>query len=127
MADEGTRVEGLRDLVSALQKAGADLADVKDLMGSIADKAKGYAASAVPVRTGALKRTLKASRAKNYASVSAGNNRKVPYAKPINFGWVKRHIKASNFMQKADQRLRKELPTMLEAGVNKILTERGLQ
>ena len=47
----------------------------------------GRARSLVPVKTGALRATIKARKVARKVVVSAGNNRSVPYANPIHWGW----------------------------------------
>lgn len=55
----------------------------------------------VPVRTGRLVNSLKVSKRLYSVQVQAGNNRSVPYANPIHWGWFRRGIKPNPFFSKA--------------------------
>lgn len=123
--DGGVRVDGLRELVRDLERVGVEVADLKDAFGQIATRAANLAASFAPRRSGKLAASIRGNRAKNYAAVSAGSAR-VPYAGPINYGWPKRHIKASGFMQRADDAMRPTVVADLDAAIGRLLAQRGL-
>lgn len=57
------------------------------------------AESLVPVRTGALKRSMRSAKLARGVVVRAGGAR-VPYANPIHWGWFKRHIMPNPFFVK---------------------------
>jgi hypothetical protein len=80
------RVEGLRETNKALQSLGADRKEIQNANFEAAETLIKAARPLVPVRTGALVGTLKASRSMNYAAARAGLAR-VPYANPIHWGW----------------------------------------
>jgi hypothetical protein len=122
----GVRVEGLTQLTKNLQALGLDLEDLKDAFGSIADQGARLASSFAPKRSGLLAATVRGNRAKNKAVVSAGRAR-VPYAGPINYGWPSRHIEASSFMQRADERMRPIALAALDKAINAKIQEKGLQ
>lgn len=48
------------------------------------------------------------------------------YAGPINYGWRRRHIVPSRFMQRTSTALEDRAPALLEDDVDKLLTKRGL-
>jgi len=68
----------------------------------------------VPVRTGALRDTIRVgATARGKITILAGNNRSgrsgVPYANPIHWGWFKRHIAPQPFFAKALGYTREEI------------------
>lgn len=124
MAGEGN-VTGLRQVVKGLLEIGVDLEDLKDAMAEVAKAATDVAQAAAPVRSGALRASIRGNRAKGKAVVTAGRAR-VPYAGAINYGWPKRGIRGVGFMQKADQVVGPRAVEMLEQGINRIIEEKGL-
>lgn len=121
----GVRVEGLNRLVRDLQALGLDVEDLKEVFSDIAGEGARLASSFAPKRTGALAASVRGNRSKNKAVVSAGRAR-VPYAGAINYGWPKRNIEASLFMQRADEVMRTRAVEMLDDGVKRKIRERGL-
>lgn len=57
----------------------------------------------VPVRTGALGKSIRAGKVVSGAKVYAGRA-SVPYAGPIHFGWAKRNIRPNPFLYDAADR-----------------------
>ena len=125
MAKTGVEVEGLNKVVRGLLEAGVELDDLKDAFAQIASQGADAAARYAPRRTGALAATIRGNKAKNKAIVTAGRA-KVRYAGPINYGWTKRNVKSSHFMQRADADLRPRVVQMLEDNINHLLHEKGL-
>jgi carbon monoxide dehydrogenase subunit G len=119
------RVEGLNKLTRDLVKLGADVEDLKDGMAAIADEGAKLASSLAPKRKGSLAGTVRGNRAKAKAVVTAGRAR-VKYAGPINYGWPARNIKASHFMQKADERLQPRAVELLQQAVEDAIHKAGL-
>ena len=97
----GIKVKGLRSSIKALQAIGVDPAEIKLAGNEAGEIVAREARNLVPVRSGRLRNTIRASRALNKVTVSAGNNGKVPYANPIHWGWFKRNIKPQPFFTKA--------------------------
>lgn len=121
----GVRVEGLNKVVRQLVALGADIEDLKDGFSKIADDGARLASSFAPKKTGALSATVRGNRAKNKAVVTAGRA-KVRYAGVINYGWPKRSIKASRFMQRADEALQPKALEMLEEALTEAINKKGL-
>lgn len=121
----GVRVEGLNRLVRDLQALGLDVDDLKDVFSDIAAEGARLASSFAPRRTGALAASIRGNRSKNKAVVAAGRA-KVPYAGAINYGWPRRGIEASLFMQRADEVMRVRAVEMLDDGIKRKINERGL-
>ena len=62
----------------------------------------------VPVRTGKLLASVRASGTQRFAAVRAGK-KSVPYAPPIHWGWAKRGIKPNPFLYEALDKRRDEV------------------
>lgn len=120
------KVEGLNKTLTALQRLGVEVADLKDAMGDIASEGARLASGFAPVRSGHLRNTVRGNKAKAKAVVVAGRAR-VPYAGAINYGWPKRGIKPSLFMQRADAALAPRAVKMLEAGLDEAIKKVGME
>jgi hypothetical protein len=97
----GIKVKGFKSGIKALQVIGVPDAEIKAAGSQAGEIVAREARNLVPVRTGALRNTIKVSKALRSVSVRAGNNGKVPYANPIHWGWFKRNIKPQPFFIKA--------------------------
>jgi HK97 gp10 family phage protein len=97
----GVKVKGYKQAIKALQAIGVPAAEIKAAGSEAGELVANQARSLVPVRSGALRNSIRVSKALNKVSVSAGNNRSVPYANPIHWGWFKRNIKPQPFFVKA--------------------------
>jgi hypothetical protein len=97
----GLKVKGLNKAIKALQAIGVPEAEIKAAGTRSGELVANEARGLVPVRTGALRNSIRVSRALRKVSVSAGNNKRVPYANPIHWGWFKRNIKPQPFFVKA--------------------------
>lgn len=101
------QVDGLREAVRNMKALGEDMTPIKDANFQAAAMLIKEAMPLVPELTGALKASLRPSKAANYAEARGGNAR-VPYANPIHWGWYRdkktgiiRDIKPQPFFQKA--------------------------
>jgi HK97 gp10 family phage protein len=102
MADPaGIKVAGLKQAIKALQAIGVPTAEIKAAGSEAGELVAGQARALAPVRSGALRNSIRVSKSLNRVSVSAGNNKSVPYANPIHWGWFKRNIKPQPFFVKA--------------------------
>jgi len=97
----GIKVKGYKAAIKALQTIGVPDAEIKAAGSSAGEIVANEARTLVPVRTGALRDSVRVSKALNKVSVMAGNSGKIPYANPIHWGWYKRHIKPNPFFVKA--------------------------
>jgi len=97
----GIKVKGYKQAIKALQAIGVPAAEIKAAGSAAGELVANQARALAPVRSGALRNSIRVSRALNRVSVSAGNNRSVPYANPIHWGWFKRNIKPQPFFIKA--------------------------
>ena len=119
------KVTGLRETVKALEDLGVEVADLKSVMGDIAAKAADVMAPFIPSRKGTLRASARPSKAKGKAVVTVGRAR-VPYAGPINYGWRRRHIAPANFTGRTDRVMEGQAEQMLEDGIKKLISEKGL-
>ncbi|MFJ2544394.1 hypothetical protein [Microbacterium sp. NPDC087589] len=117
------RVEGLRKTIRALDQAGVDVQDMRDLMHSIGMLV--VTAATPPRASGALAGTLRAGRGKTKAVVRAGGAR-APYAGVIHYGWPARGIAARPFLTDALSRKRSDVFRALDQGVSQILKSNDL-
>jgi len=97
----GIKVAGYRQAIKALQAIGVPAASIKAAGSEAGELVANQARQLVPVRTGNLRNSIRVSKALNKVSITAGNNRSVPYANPIHWGWFKRNIKPQPFFVKA--------------------------
>jgi len=117
------RTTGLAKTARALEKAGADSTDMKQLMFDIGMLI--VRASLPPVLTGRLSSSIRAGRGKTKAVVRAGGAR-VPYAGVIHYGYPARNIEPQPFLLSALERKRGDVFTELENGIDDILRKNNL-
>lgn len=108
MSTAAWEVEGARKLRATLKGADPQLLDrLKAAHREAADVVSRRARELAPVgvgtrRPGALRDSIRPGATKTAAIVRVGSAR-VPYAKPIHYGWGRRHIKAQPFVSRAAQ------------------------
>lgn len=117
----GIKVKGLRSSIKALQAIGIDAKDIKSAGNEAGEIVAREARTLAPVRTGALRNTIRTSKALNKVTVSAGNNGRVPYANPIHWGWFKRNIKPQPFFVKALGITRDEVYQNYYRSINRLI------
>lgn len=125
----GVRVHGLNKAIRALEKAGADSEDMRELMHEIGEVTARRARQLVPVgKTGRLRASIRAGRSKTKAVVRAGYERKsMPYAGVVHYGWPARDILPDLFMVQALDQTRDECIARLEGGIGEILERNNLK
>jgi hypothetical protein len=123
--DPGFKVQGLTQVVRALDQFGVEVEDLKDAFSSIAAEGAQVAAQYAPHVSGRLASDVRGNRAKSKAVVTAGRA-SVPYAGPINYGWPARSITGAGFMQKASDVMEPVAIVRLEAEINHIIRVKGL-
>lgn len=104
----GIKVVGLRKALKSLQEIGVPKEELKEANSRAGDLVLNAARPLVPVRSGRLLGTLRASKSLNKVTVSAGRA-SVPYANPIHWGWFKRNIQPQPFFIKAIGYTREEV------------------
>lgn len=110
------KVEGLRQAIKQLEALGADKAELVNMNMRAAETLISATRPLVPVRSGNLLTSLRASKTKGYAQVVMGN-RRVVYANPIHWGWledkewfIKKNIRPNKFLYRG---LDKVLPKIM--------------
>lgn len=68
----GVQVTGLKESIRGFKKAGGDVEDLKDAFQAIGMKVVRTAQAEAPMRTGALRAGIKASRRQNSSIISSG-------------------------------------------------------
>jgi hypothetical protein len=121
----GVHVAGLRELTRGLEKAGVEVEELKDVMGGIATEAARVMQGFVPTRSGRLRDSVRGNRAKGKALVTIGGAR-VPYARPIQYGYPSRNIKPARFIERTDDVMETRAVEMLEEGWAQITQRNGL-
>jgi len=120
------KVTGLTKAVRALEKAGTDAGELKDLMHSLGEIVVKEARGRVPSESGALLASIRAGRGKTKSVVRAGGAR-VPYAGVIHYGWPAHNIKPSNYLTDALNAKRGEVLNRLDEGISELLRKNHLK
>lgn len=116
------QLRGVRELSRALRSAGGDLDDLKTTNRQAADVVSPVAAQLAPKRTGRLASTVRSGATRRAGVVRAGK-KAVPYAGVINYGWPKRNIKASLFMNRAAKQTEPQWTQIYNQAVQKIIDD----
>ncbi|MCI2148846.1 HK97 gp10 family phage protein [Bifidobacterium crudilactis] len=95
-------VKGADNLARTLKKAGADMKDLRKGNKQAAQVVVGPARTLAPKgKTGRLSKSVRAGATAKAGVIRAGNNKTVPYAGPIEYGWPGHHIEAQPFVRTA--------------------------
>lgn len=131
MAD-GIKVVGLNEAIRGLRAIGIPSAEIGQASQEAGLIVANAARSIVPVRTGALRATIKAKKIARKVVVSAGNNRSVPYANPIHFGWnydkrnfVQKNIRPRPFFSNALTRTRNQVYKTFFDSLERLIKEKS--
>lgn len=100
MSKDSIKVSGLNQAIRALKDVGVPASEIAAAGKDAAEIVAGEARTLVPVRTGALKGSIRTANQQRKAIVRAGGAR-VPYANPIHWGWFRRGIKPNQFFSRA--------------------------
>jgi HK97 gp10 family phage protein len=119
----GIKVKGYKASIKALQAIGVPDSEIKAAGTAAGELVAAEARTLVPVRTGALRESIKVSKALNSVSVRAGSNAKVPYANPIHWGWFSRHIRPNPFFTKALGITRTEVFNAYYAQIDRLIAK----
>lgn len=117
----GIKVTGLKASIKALQQIGVPDAEIKAAGTAAGEIVATEARGLVPVQSGALRDSIRVSKALTKVSVSAGNNGKIKYANPIHWGWYKRHIRPNPFFVKALGYTREEVLSNYYKQLNRLI------
>ena len=123
-------------LQKAMKEAGDDLvAELKAGNKALGEIVAARARQLVPVRSGALQKTIKATKSAGGAKVNAGTpglTSKVPYAGPIHYGWDNAFgegvtIEARPFLSDALDDVRDEVVDAYDKMIADLLKKAGLR
>lgn len=125
MADDYSRIEMenlneiLRDL-KKLNEKDIPLA-IRQANREAAERVAEQGRAEAPVRSGKLKRTIKAGATNRKGFVRAGTAVNVPYAGPIHFGWFRRHILPNPFLYRALDRRIQEVYAAYQRQIDRVI------
>lgn len=123
--DVRLRIEGLRQLVRALDNAGSDAQDMKDLMHEIGMIV--VRGAQPPVLTGRLRDSMRAGKGKTKAVVRAGSEgSRLPYGAVVHYGNPHRDLPANPFLTESLVRNRRAVFEKLDNGILQILKKNNL-
>ena len=121
----GIKIAGLKSAIRALQEVGIPDNEIKQAGSEAGEIVAKEARGLAPVRTGRLRDSIRVSKALRKVSISAGNNKSIPYANPIHWGWFKRNIKPQPFFVKALGITRDEVYQQYYRNVEKLLQSKS--
>jgi hypothetical protein len=120
-------VRGIRETVRALETAGVQAQDLKNIFeraGAVVERA-----AKVPELTGRLERSVRITKTKNRAAIRAGGKR-VPYAVANHFGryfpTTGTRVEGSFFFKKAIQEKRGQVLNIIVSGLEKLFKKYDL-
>lgn len=126
--DVGFEVEGMKDLNKALRRVG-DYDTMREIKAANLEAAETVAEASkyeVPVRSGRLKKTIKAGGNSKESFVRAGTPARVPYAPPVHWGWSARRIAPQPFVYEAFDKRINEVKDAYEKQLRKLRKRAGL-
>ena len=100
MAADGIRVRGLNQAIRALKNVGVPAKEIAEAGYEAGQLVANDARTLVPVKSGALKSTIRVAKLQRKIAIRAGSS-KVPYANVIHWGWIRKGIKPNRFFVKA--------------------------
>lgn len=122
--NDSIRVRGLNETVRALKLIGVPAKEISQAGYDAGQIVAEDARTLVPVKTGALKSTIRVAKQQRKIVVRAGNAR-VPYANPIHWGWFRRGIMPNPFFSKALKLNIEEIYTRYFDNLDKLVTKYG--
>lgn len=126
MAGLRVEVKGLTDTLKALDMAGADAQDMRELMHSTGNIIASAARPLAPVKTGRMAATIRAGRGKTKAVIRAGTRSRTPYAGVVHYGWPQKNIRESMFLVRAFEQKRGEALSHIQQGLRDLLRKNRL-
>lgn len=122
--NDSIRVRGLNEAVRALKLVGVPAKEIAQAGYEAGQVVANEARTLVPVKTGALKGTIRVAKQQRKVVVRAGGAR-VPYANPIHWGWFRRGIMPNPFFSKALKLNIEEIYTRYFDNMNKLIQKYG--
>lgn len=118
------RVEGIRRVISQMERLGVDVKDLKGAFQRIGSRAEAHAKGEAPVLTGRLAGSVRQSKRKNSVYLYAGR-KSIPYAGVIHFGWPARNITSNPFMYRTVGALGPGAVKEIERELQMLIDRRG--
>lgn len=118
----GLQVDGLREVAAALSAMGLEVEDPRNAMAQVAVEGAAAVAANAPRLSGALAANATPSTSKARAVVTMT----LPYAGVQNYGWPRRNIVATGFLQAGDAQVRPRALQLLEQDINDKIRREGL-
>lgn len=123
MADKALYIVGQKRFLQTMRKAGADLAELKEVNASAARVALPAARSRTPVgRTGRLAGSVRAGATQKAGVIRAGS-KAVRYAGVVNYGWPARGIRPRLFANDGVASTEGEWAKLYETYVKKVMSQ----
>lgn len=120
MAGPAVRVEGAANLKRTLRAAGLDLQDFRKVNQDVENRLVPMMQARAPRRSGRLATSVRGSGTKT-AAISRAGSARLPYARPIHWGWPARHIAANRFMWDVVEAYRELWEVMYENECERVL------
>lgn len=121
---DSIRVVGLNETVKALKVIGVPAKEIANAGYESGQLVADDARTLVPVKTGALRSTIRVGKQQRAIVVRAGSA-KVVYANPIHWGWFRRNIMPNPFFAKALKLNIDEIYSRYFANLNKLAQKYG--
>lgn len=121
---DSIRVRGLNEAVRALKVIGVPAKEISQAGFEAGQVVADEARTLVPVKTGALKNSIRVAKQQRAIVVRAGGAR-VPYANPIHWGWFRRGIMPNPFFSKALKLNIEEIYSAYFDNMNKLIQKYG--
>jgi hypothetical protein len=126
----GIKVKGYKASIKSLQAIGVPNAEIKAAGSAAGELVAAEARSLVPVRSGALRQSIRVSKALGKVEIKAGNENRIPYANPIHWGWiydkdnfVRKNIKPSPFFSASLKKKREEVYKKYYAEMDRLIAK----
>jgi hypothetical protein len=126
----GIKVKGYKASIKSLQAIGVPTTEIKAAGSAAGELVAAEARSLVPVRSGALRQSIRVSKALGKVEIKAGNENRLPYANPIHWGWiydkdnfVRKNIKPTPFFSASLKKKRKEVYEKYYAEMDKLIAK----
>jgi hypothetical protein len=122
--NDSIRVRGLNQVVRAMKDIGVPAKEISQAGFEAGQIVASEARTLVPVKTGALKGSIRVAKQQRKIVVRAGGSR-VPYANPIHWGWFRRGILPNPFFSKALKLNIEEIYTRYFENLGNLITKYG--
>ena len=124
------RIDGIRQLAKAAKAVDAEAPkEIKAILNSAAEIVVKGAQRRVPVKTGALRNSIKVGSSATKAQVKSGSKR-VPYAGFVDFGGNRKrgsrpYVRAGRFVLPAYEAQKQNIAAMMQKRLNAFVAEKG--